>query len=140
MDSFISQIESNINTARQDVINKGLSYVEIQGIDYGVKKYIKDLVSLLISEERNEMRQSSDSTNRILLILLILYIISLVIFYVSWAYPMASKFNTEVQLLLTQIKVTFKMLNMIPFKVIQSIDTIRDFLLNWSRKNNVSWC
>ena len=69
---------------------------QIQEIDYGLKNQINEAFLILINSEREEMRSSSDSTNRIFTIVLILYVISLAIFYAVWAFPMANRFNTEV--------------------------------------------
>lgn len=133
MNSFNSLISRDLLSAQQDVKSNSKNTITMQEITYGLKNYIRQAVSRIITEERLQIRNSSDNTNRILLILLIIYVIGLALFYLGWAYPMASQFNTE-------IKVTFKMLNMIPSAVIQSIKPIREYLIKWAKKNNNPFC
>lgn len=133
MNSFNSLITSDLNAAKLSIKLNSSNTATMQEISYGLKTYIRDAVAIIIKEERQQIRDSSGNTNRILLILLIIYIIGLVFFYLAWAYPMAIQFNTE-------IKVTFKMLNMIPISVIQSIKSIREYLVKWAKKNNNPFC
>ena len=96
MDSFNAVINSSLENARSDIKSYSVNTKAMQEISYGLKRYIREAVNVLIDEERIEMRSSSDNTSRILLIFLIIYIISLAIFYFAWAYPQAAQFNTEV--------------------------------------------
>ena len=140
VEAFYSQMiqnaTSSLNQANNSIANGSdptSSRTELQSIDYAISNYIAPSISLLIQQERAELQSDSDSINRVLVIVLVFYVISLVIFYLAWAYPLAIKFHTE-------IKVTFKMLNMIPISVIQAIPTISNYLLDWSRKNNNLVC
>ena len=97
MDSFRNDIVKDLATARVKIKSSGsLDASEIQEIDFALKNQIHEAFNLLINSERSEIKSSSDNTSRVLLIILILYVVSLFFFYVSWAIPMASKFNTEV--------------------------------------------
>lgn len=62
-----------------------------------LKLHLDKIVTLLIAEENAEIKDRSDSTNRILLISLILYVVILMFFYGLWIYPKANKLNTEVK-------------------------------------------
>jgi len=42
------------------------------------------------------MQANSDTTNKVLVVLLVLYIIGLFVFYSVWIYPTATRLNTEV--------------------------------------------
>lgn len=133
MDEFVGSMEGDIPGVRSRIKPNDPNIREIEEIDYSMKNYVREAISKLIKEERIEMKKFSDSLSRIFLILLVVYIICLLIFYAAWAYPTASKFNTE-------IKVTFKMLNMIPVSVIRSIEPIRVFLERWTKSSTKHCC
>lgn len=61
-----------------------------------LKKHIRETIKVLISQEIEEMSTSQDTTNRVLLIILAIYVVVLAVFFVLWIYPTANRLNTEV--------------------------------------------
>lgn len=92
-----------------------------------MKNQFKSIVDELVSNGRTEMQEDVDTFKRILLTLLVIYIFLLFFFYIFGIYPNASKLNTE-------IKITIKMLNMIPLNVILEISSIRNYLYKLAKR------
>lgn len=101
-----------------------------------MRNHVEAAFKVLIEQEIVELQELSDSVNRVLLIFLILYIVVLIIFYAIWLFQKANRLNTEVSSLIFltfKIKVTIKMLNMIPLNVIMGIQSIRSYLMKLAK-------